>query len=292
MIISNIIGGLGNQMFQYAAGRARSLKLGVPLKLDTRDFSEYKLHQGFELNRLFNCHAEIATEIDLAKTLGWQRLKLAQRLLRKPQLKNLRYKSYIVEPQFHYWNGIDELKDNIYLDGYWQSEQYFHEYADKIRTEFTFKLPFSLKNNEISKHIAQVNAVSLHVRRGDYANSPKTTATHGLCSLDYYRAAIDYVSAHVNQPCFYIFSDDIAWVKSNLVLDKTTVFVSHNKDSESYNDMRLMSLCKHNIIANSSFSWWGAWLNQNSKKIVIAPKQWFSKSTDTSDLIPAGWMRL
>jgi len=292
MIITNIIGGLGNQMFQYAAGRALSLKLGVPLKLDTRDFSGYQLHQGFELNRLFNCRAEIATDIDLAKTLGWQRAKLVQRLLRRPQLKNLRYKNFVVEPHFNYWSGINQLEDNKYLYGYWQSEQYFIEFADKIREEFTFKLPFSDQNAEIAEQISQVNAVSLHVRRGDYANSLKTTATHGLCSLDYYRAAIDYVSAHVNQPCFYIFSDDIAWVKSNLVLDKTTVFVSHNKDSESYNDMRLMSLCKHNIIANSSFSWWGAWLNSDVEKIVIAPKQWFAIPTETSDLIPNNWIRI
>ena len=292
VIISNIIGGLGNQMFQYAAGRARSLKLGVPLKLDTRDFSGYKLHQGFELNRLFNCTAEIATDIDLAKTLGWQRAKLARRLLRRSQLKKFRHKNYVVEPHFNYWSDICQLKDNIYLDGYWQSDQYFIEVADKIRTELTFKLPFSLKNNEISTHISQVNAVSLHVRRGDYANSPKTTATHGLCSLDYYRAAIEYVSAFVAQPEFFIFSDDIAWVKANLNINSPVIFVDHNTNQESYNDMRLMSLCKHNIIANSSFSWWGAWLNPNHSKIVIAPRQWFASGQDDRDLIPEAWVRV
>ena len=292
MIITNIIGGLGNQMFQYAAGRAHSLKLGVPLKLDAKDFSGYQLHQGFELNRVFNCNADIAADIDLAKTLGWQRSKLAQRLLRRPQFKCLRHKSYIVEPHFNYWSGISQLKDNVYLDGYWQSEQYFIEFADTIRADFTFRPILSAQNAEVAKHILQVNAVSLHVRRGDYAINPKTTATHGLCSLDYYRAAIDYVSGHVVKPLFFIFSDDIAWVKANLNIDSSAFFVDHNANQESYNDMRLMSLCKHHIIANSSFSWWGAWLNQNAEKIVIAPKQWFSKSTDSSDLIPASWIRL
>ncbi|MEQ1599426.1 MAG: alpha-1,2-fucosyltransferase [Methylotenera sp.] len=292
MVISNIIGGLGNQMFQYAAGRALSLSLGAQLKLDTRDFSGYQLHQGFELNRLFNCRAEIATDTDLAHVLGWQRAKLVQRVLRRPQLKNFRYKNFVVEPHFNYWSGINQLEDNKYLYGYWQSEKYFIEFAENIRKDFTFKLLFSGQNSEIAEQISQVNAVSLHVRRGDYANSPKTTATHGLSSLDYYRAAVDYVSAHVNQPYFYIFSDDIAWVKANLNIDSPTFFVDHNTNQESYNDMRLMSLCKHNIIANSSFSWWGAWLNSDVEKIVIAPKQWFSKSTDTSDLIPAGWVRL
>ena len=292
MIISNIIGGLGNQMFQYAAGRACSLKLAVPLKLDTRDFSGYQLHQGFELDRLFNCHAEIAADTDLAKILGWQRAKLAQRLLRRPQLKNLRYKSFVVEPHFNYWSGISQLEDNKYLYGYWQSEKYFTEFTEQIREDFTFKLPFSDQNAEIAEQISQVNTVSLHVRRGDYANSPKTTATHGLCSLDYYRAAIDYVIAHVVQPHFFIFSDDIAWVKANLNIGSSAFFIDHNTNQESYNDMRLMSLCKHNIIANSSFSWWGAWLNQNAEKIVIAPTQWFSKPADTSDLIPASWIRV
>jgi len=292
VIISNIIGGLGNQMFQHAAGRALSLKLRVPLKLDTRDFLGYQLHQGFELNHIFNCSAEIATDTDLVNILGWQRTKLVQRVLKRPQLKNLRDKSFVVEPHFNYWCGINQLEDNKYLYGYWQSEKYFIEFAEKIRRDFTFKLPFLYQNVEISEQISQVNAVSLHVRRGDYANSPKTTATHGLCSLDYYRAAIDYVSAHVIQPHFFIFSDDIAWVKANLNIDSPTVFIDHNTNQESYNDMRLMSLCKHNIIANSSFSWWGAWLNQNVEKIVIAPKQWFSKVTDTSDLTPASWTRI
>jgi Glycosyl transferase family 11 len=292
MVVSNIIGGLGNQMFQYAAGRALSLKLRVPLKLDTRDFSGYQLHQGFELNNLFNCRAEIATDTDLTNVLGWQSAKLVQRVLRRPQLKSFRHKNYIVEPQFNYWSGINQLEDYKYLYGYWQSEKYFIEFAQNIREDFTFKLPFSDQNAEIAEQISQVNAVSLHVRRGDYANNLKTTATHGLCSLDYYRTAIDYVSKHVNQPCFYIFSDDIAWVKANLLIDSPSVFIDHNANQESYNDMRLMSLCKHNIIANSSFSWWGAWLNQNVEKIVIAPKLWFSKPTDTIDLIPNSWIRI
>ena len=292
MIISNIIGGLGNQMFQYAAGRACSLRLGVPLKLDTRDFSGYQLHQGFELDRLFNCHAEIAADADLANILGWQGAKLAQRLLRRPQFKYLRHKSYVVEPHFTYWSGISQLKDNKYLYGYWQSEKYFIEFADKIRADFTFKLPFSIKNAELAKHIAQVNAVSLHVRRGDYVNNPNTTAMHGVCSIEYYRLAIDYIFAHVYQPVFYIFSDDIAWVKEHIKMDAMCHYIDHNQGSESYNDMRLMSLCKHNIVANSSFSWWGAWLNENAEKIVIAPKQWFSKPADTSDLIPASWIRV
>ena len=291
MIISNIIGGLGNQMFQYAAARAHSLRLDKALKVDTRDFSKYKLHQGFELDKLFNVSTEIASGTDLKLILSWQKARIMRRIFRRPQLKFLRHRNYVVEPQFGYWKGVNQLKDNTYLDGYWQSEQYFIEFSDKIRADFTFKLPFSKQNAEIAKYIAQVNAVSLHVRRGDYVSNKKN-AFISVCSLDYYRAAIEQTKSQVDKPVFFVFSDDIDWVKSNLVLDKTTVFVSHNDGSESFNDMRLMSLCKHHIIANSSFSWWGAWLNANPNKIVIAPKQWFASKLDDSDLVPANWLRL
>lgn len=291
MIVSKLIGGLGNQIFQYAAGRALSLRLGVPFMLDTRDFSAYKLHQGFELKRLFHYDAKVASDDDLRNILGWQRGKLTQRILRRPQLKNLRCKSYVVEPHFNYWDGINQLKDNCYLDGYWQSEKYFIEFADEIREDFNFKLLFSVKNKEIARQVSDVNAVSLHVRRGDYV-SDKRNAFIGVCSLDYYRKAIDTIKLKVDKPVFFVFSDDIAWVKNNLALDKTAVFVGHNQGDESYNDMRLMSLCKHNIIANSSFSWWGAWLNANPNKIIVAPRQWFASKKDDSDLIPTNWFRI
>ena len=162
----------------------------------------------------------------------------------------------------------------------------------QIRADFTFRLPLENKNAELAKQINQVNAVSLHVRRGDYVNNPKTTATHGLCSLDYYQASIRYVAERVQQPHFFIFSDDIDWVQSNLKIDFPCVYVQHNRGAESYNDMRLMSLCRHHIIANSSFSWWGAWLNPRSEKIVIAPRKWFANQTDVQDLFPAGWVTL
>jgi hypothetical protein len=291
MIISNIIGGLGNQMFQYASGRALSLKLCVPLKLDTRDFSGYQLHQGFELNHLFNCNAEIATDTDLANVLSWQRTKLVQRVLKRPQLKNLRYKNFVVEPHFNYWSDINLLTNNKYLYGYWQSEKYYIEFAEKIREEFTFKFPFSDKNAEIAEQISQVNAVSLHVRRGDYVSNSKN-AFIGVCSLEYYEQAIAHIKTNVDSPVFFVFSDDIDWVKNNLNLDKSTLFINHNKGVESYNDMRLMTLCKHNIIANSSFSWWGAWLNTNPNKIALAPKQWFANGQDDADLVPETWVRV
>ena len=292
MIVSHIIGGLGNQMFQYAAGRALSLKLGVFLKLDVDDFGGYGLHQGFELDRLFAGKIELASEADKQAVLGWQESRLIRRIVKKPALTFIRHKNYVVEPSFTYWDGINNLKDNIYLDGYWQSEKYFYEFASTIRADFAFKLPISDQNIEIVSRISKVNAVSLHVRRGDYVSNKKTNTMHGVCSLDYYRDAIKHVLKRIESPVFFVFSDDIAWVRNNLSMDAETVFVNHNAGKESYNDMRLMSLCQHHIIANSSFSWWGAWLNSSENKIVIAPKKWFVNQSNIVDLFPSNWVTL
>lgn len=292
MIITQIIGGLGNQMFQYAAGRALSLRNDTMLALDISGFDSYELHQGFELQRVFSHPFEIASKVDIRRVLGWQSPASIRRIVSRKPFASLFRKRFVVEPHFHYWSEINNLSENCYLSGYWQSEKYFADVASQIRTDFTFQLPLENQNTELAKHVSQVNAVSLHVRRGDYAINPKTTATHGMCTLDYYQESIRYVAERVAQPHFFIFSDDIAWVKSNLKIDFPHVYVQHNRGAESYNDMRLMSLCRHHIIANSSFSWWGAWLNSSTEKIVIAPRKWFANQTDVKDLFPDGWVTL
>jgi hypothetical protein len=293
MIVSHIIGGLGNQMFQYAAGRALSLARGVPLRLDVSDFEGYGLHQGFELTRLFACSPTIADSDDVRAMLGWQAAKRIRRVVARPQLRFLRNRHFVLEPHLHYWQGIREVKSPAYLMGYWQSEKYFLAVAAQIREDFAFKLPLSRVNAELANQISQVSAVSLHVRRGDYVSNPKATAMHGLCSLAYYQAAIQYVAERVTNPVFFVFSDDAAWVKVNLKMDYPCQYVEHNQGTESYNDMRLMSLCQHHIVANSSFSWWGAWLNPNPEKIVVAPVNWFNNTVvNAADLIPAEWVRL
>lgn len=292
MVISQIIGGLGNQMFQYAAGRALSLKNGQVLRLDVSGFAGYGLHQGFELQRVFNIPADIATEAEVRSILGWQFASGIRRVLARSGMAALRRKAFVVEPHFHYWPDISKVPQDSYLFGYWQSEKYFLDIAPVIRADFTFKHSLVSLNAALAEQIGTVNAVSLHVRRGDYAKNPKTMATHGLCSLDYYRAAIRHIADRVEQPCFFIFSDDIAWVQDNLKMDFPCQYVDCNQGAESYNDMHLMSMCRHHIIANSSFSWWGAWLNPNPDKIVIAPEKWFANETNTQDLIPQGWVRL
>ncbi len=292
MVIANVIGGLGNQMFQYAAARSLSLRSKQPFCLDTTDFDGYGLHQGFELQNIFCCEVQLATVNDLSNVLGWRATRAMRRILTRPEMSFLRTKNFAVEPHFHYWPEFRELQGNVYLQGYWQSEMYFSDVANSIRTDFTFCHPIAQNNLTVLEKIdACRSAVSLHIRRGDYVSNPRTHSDHGLCSLDYYHSAVRYIAERVLDPEFFVFSDDFAWAMTNLKLEYPCHYIDHNRGAESYNDMRLMSMCHHHIIANSSFSWWGAWLNPSDEKIVIAPKNWFSvRSQNTKDLIPDGWV--
>lgn len=291
MIIVKIIGGLGNQMFQYAAARALAIRKGVPLKLDISAFATYYLHQGFELSRVFNCSADIARTEDVRRMLGWQTNPRVSNLLSKFNLAAFRSRELVIEPSFSYWPGIDEAPDDCYLTGYWQSEKYFSSSATQIRQGFTFRESMNDLNSMIAEKILSVNSVSLHVRRGDYLTDKNANETHGLCSINYYKNSIEYISRNTRNPKYFIFSDDIEWAKSNLKIDGQSDYICFNKNEESYNDMRLMSLCNHHIIANSSFSWWGAWLNPNPTKLVVSPQPWFANPhIDTRDLIPVDWI--
>ena len=279
-------------MFQYAVGRALSLARQQPLLLDVSDFASYNLHQGFELQRVFNCPVAVASAEDMQSILGWQSNKLIKPRLACPRWAALRRRSFVVEPHFQYWAGIQYVPASVYLMGYWQSERYFQDISDIIRADFSFKLPLNEKNAEIAENISQVNAVSLHIRRGDYIQNPVTHAVYESCGFDYYSSAIQFIANTIEQPYFFIFSDDIAWVKENFVIPFACQYITNNQNMESYNDMRLMSLCQHHIIANSSFSWWGAWLNSKPNKIMIAPKKWFADDKNTSDLLPESWIKL
>jgi hypothetical protein len=290
VIVSHIIGGLGNQMFQFAAGRALALGRGQPIKLDTSGFESYTLHQGFQLQQAFKGPFDVASASEISAVLGWQRVPLVQQILSRPSAARLRKKSLVVEPHFQYWDGIRATPRDCYLKGYWQSEKYFQAHAATIRADFSFQSPLAGANSLLAQQINQVNAVSLHVRRGDYVKNPATAAMHGVCSLDYYNAAIEHIFSRVEKPVFFIFSDDMPWVKQNLSIAATTHHISHN--DRAYDDMHLMSLCRHHVIANSSFSWWGAWLNARPDKIVVAPQRWFAHADNTETLLPPAWVRL
>ncbi len=293
MVISHILGGIGNQMFQYAAGRALSLSTDQTHSLDLNDFTDYQLHNGFELERVFNIDKVVkSTSSNIQELLGWRANSFAKKVLRRSPFTRLRGPSFVVEPHFNYWPAFFKLDHDCYLYGYWQSEQYFKDFADIIRQDFAFKIPLDERNKKVGLEMANTQSVSLHVRRGDYVSDPKNSNIMHICSLEYYRQAINHIIKRIEQPVFYIFSDDMAWVKEHLSIEFPCVYIDHNSGSESYRDMQLMSLCKHHVIANSSFSWWGAWLNANPEKTVIAPKNWFRNGNNDSDLIPDEWIRI
>ena len=280
-------------MFQYAAGSALSLSRGVPLLLDVDDFSRHRWHNGFELERIFSFPVTLATPEDINIILGWQSWKSLRHRLARPAWRLLRSHHFVAEPHFHYWPGIRHAVAPCYLLGYWQSERYFVDRAQTIRANFTFRHPLSDRNSDLARKINAVNSVSLHIRRGDYVTNPQIAISHGVCPQSYYKAAIEYIREHVDGPHFFVFSDDPDWVKAELSLQGRFCLVDHNRGAESYNDMRLMSMCRHHIIANSTFSWWGAWLNPSPTKIVIAPRLWFNNhAADARDLFPEGWITL
>ena len=191
---------------------------------------------------------------------------------------------------------FNNLSNNTLLEGYWQSEQYFADQHKIIRERFRFKSKISEKNREILNRIVDSNSVSVHIRRGDYAINSVINNIHGLMGKEYYNQSIALLSSKITKPVLFFFSDDINWAKTSfnqLCNSYDTFFINHNTGKDAFEDMRLMSNCKHNIIANSSFSWWGAWLNKNPEKIVIAPQLWFNDaSIDTKDLIPETCIRL
>lgn len=292
VIITHVIGGLGNQIFQYAMGRALSLDKGVPLRLDLQDFEGYTLHNGFELGRVFNIDTATASGSDVRTVLGLRAIGPVRKRLFRSELVRFRGPNLFVDNLFGQRPQIAVASDNCYLMGNWQSEQFFKHIEGTLRGDLQFRSPVVGQNRELVARIQGVTAVSLHVRRGDMASNPAAMAIHGTCTLDYYRRAIGYVAARIAQPEFFVFSDDIPWVQENLQFEFPCHYIDHNKGMESYNDMRLMSLCRHHIIANSSFSWWGAWLNPRQDKIVVAPERWFASEVDSSGIVPATWLRI
>ena len=201
--------------------------------------------------------------------------------------------SYIREKRFSFDEGILRLPDNVYIKGNWQSEKYFRDIESLIRRDFVIGVPPSDKSGKLARTIASVNSVSVHFRRGDYASDPKINAIHGVLDLAYYHRSFDLISKKVQNPHLFAFSDDPAWVAENVRTSLPLTLVASVTDGLVHEDLRLMSLCKHHIVANSSFSWWGAWLSPNPDKIVMAPKRWFnSPDFDTRDLLPENWVQV
>lgn len=295
MIIVKLVGGLGNQMFQYAFGKALAYYNKTALKLDIkhlleRDAPTFQTYRSYQLS-VFNIDANIASQQEVDNMIKASITFLNKILYKvKPEIMPSKL---LTETGFTFNSSALILKENIYVDGYWQSELYFKNIESIIRREFIFKSAPDIRSQSIINLIRSVEAVSIHIRRGDYINDKKTNQFHGICSLIYYKDAIAYFTKRIKKLHFFIFSDDPKWARENIITGYPTTYVEHNSSDKGYEDMRLMSQCQHNIIANSSFSWWAAWLNANPEKIVIAPLKWFNDPTiNTQDLIPADWVRI
>ncbi|KKS45267.1 hypothetical protein A3J20_03560 [Candidatus Gottesmanbacteria bacterium RIFCSPLOWO2_02_FULL_42_29] len=275
MITVEMLGGLGNQLFRYATGRSLAQKHKTGLILDVSHYEKYKLRM-FELG-CFNIKAEVRNSTDIFTRIARGALKFF------PGQKTYREKHYHFDP------GFFDLPDGIYLSGYFQSEKYFSPIAVKLKQELTLKtITYTAK--KLLKEIDSTDSVSVHVRRGDYVDNPATRKLHGVCSSEYFRKAFDLIGKKVNEPRYYFFSDDISWVKRNMKLKAKSFFVAGNTAVE---DLILMERCKHNIIVNSTYGWWAAWLNKNPQKIVIAPDKWYLQGPkDTRDLLPESWLKI
>ena len=284
MVIINMIGGLGNQLFSYAFGRSMALRRNEGLKFDLSWYDvthsgaiprEYVMSQ-------YMIQGEQATEAEISANEPGKAMYYWDKVVRR------------LAPDYHI-RCHQRIKNSkrVYFKGFFQSYKYFEEYRDIICQELTLRNELSGKALEMEKEIVNSNSVSVHVRRGDVVTNKKVNETFGLVPMEYYERALKYLSEKVENPKFFIFTDDHQWVRDSFKLPYDLVIVSGNGFHETV-DMHLMSKCKHNIIANSTFSWWGAWLNRNIDKIVVMPDRWFIKKNlgKDNDFIPAGWIRL
>lgn len=289
MIIVRIYGGLGNQMFQYGAGKALATYYDVPLKLDLRWMRRYR-HREFLLDRFPISFDEAACSDWLKFTwFPFQRhpFFLYMKLIRK--LNPLIY----MEQSLPYNPGFWNLGSDCFLFGYFQSEQYFKNYSDLVRKEFSYNPDLSLYAPEVIRAVQTRGSTAIQFRRGDYVTNSAANRSIGICPMEFYDRAVAYVESRQKQFHLVVFSDEIDWCRENLRYDK--VVFAERKGGTPLDDMFIAAQCDNIILANSTFSWWCAWLNQNPAKIVVAPGQWFRNpelNRQTSDLIPEGWAKL
>lgn len=301
MIIVRLVGGLGNQMFQYALGRHLSISRNRELRLDISGY-DGNVADPLKGVRIFSMHpfniqAKFAQASDLGPFVWVKKTNLPYKLLRRiNRFGNYRNKSYIVEPSVFYFKFDPQLlkadlSDPVYIEGYWQTEKYFKAIEDVIRKDFTFKEPPTGFNADLLNRIENTSSVCLHIRHGD--NATAVAKQHGVLPLEYYMKAVKLLTQKIKNLEFYIFSDDPDWAKANLKLDYPAQYVNHNGDNKNYEDLRLMIACNHHIIGNSTFSWWAAWLGKKTGQMVFAPKKYHMEGTlQAIDLYPESWQLL
>lgn len=289
MIIVKLKGGLGNQMFQYAAGRALAVANNDILKFDLSYFSNPPAGDVPRKYELYNFRvvAEEATDDDIRRIV---RSPFKQALGKIKSRLGMSQSGYFSDPKMRYLPDFRHLRGDVYLDGYWQSARYFEKIENEIRDELRPVFSGSKHTAELLERITTTNSVCINVRRADFLNND----FHGCMGTDYFGEAQSVLAKSIVKSRKFVFSDDIAWCQEHFGNEPDTTVVGHEYAGRDYMDyLFLMSSCKHFIIPNSSFAWWAAWLSSNPSKQVIAPARWFNDpSVDTSDIIPQEWLRI
>lgn len=299
MIVVRLIGGLGNQMFQYALGRHLAYKNQVQLKLDLHYLLDRRprpnmVFRDFDLPifKIKDIDDAVATKKEVAKFIGgynsvWQAWKHRVRIRLHPP-------NIVREISTSFNPSILDQPDETYLWGFWQSEKYFKSIEAIIREEFQFKHQLNERSYKLADYIKSCNAVCINVRRTDFVDNPESSKILGFTGLDYIYRAVHFILTKVEKPVFFVFSDDIEWCKKSIILEHKVQFIDHSYAGEKFqNYLHLMTFCKHYIIPNSTFAWWAAWLNNTSGKIVIVPKKWFADPLQNNrDLIPDHWLKI
>ncbi|MEJ2594741.1 MAG: alpha-1,2-fucosyltransferase [bacterium] len=295
MIISQIIGGLGNQLFQYATAKNLSLFLDQELYLDLNFFDTYHNPDVFRLDK-YNVNFKIADQKDIDRLKRVQAKGIPAKIYRK-----IFKQPYYLNARNHFdqrwllrndWNQLKKHED-VYLSGYMANPYYFHKIENLIKKEFTLKDELNPVNKNMLRRIKSCESVMLHVRRGDYVNNDFFISQ----PVSYYLNAIEKITAKVTKPVFFVFSDDVEWTRKNIKADGEMIYCDINDGKTDYMELALMSACSHAIIANSTFSWWGAWLIDNPDKTVIAPLNWYSDPKSQAiylkrEVYQEGWQRL
>lgn len=290
-IIARIEGGLGNQLFQYAAARSLADRLGCDLALDLRGLDENG-DRPFQLD-LYRIRASVASRQQLQELPDRRASRWGRIRANLSQFAPALFSFPVFWPRsFAFDARFEQIGRPVYLVGYWQSEKYFAWNRPRLLQDIQLLVPLPV-TTPLLDEIRSTRSVALRIRRGDYVSSTATAQFHGLCDIGYYHAAINALKACFPDIHVFVFSDEPAWAQINLLLDVPTRYVDANPADRGYIDLELMHHCRHHVIANSSFSWWGSWLCESGEQVVYAPDRWFAETTtDTSDLVPARWTRI
>jgi hypothetical protein len=290
MIALKLWGGLGNQLFQYAFGKSLAISENKELFFYSIPHMNNKSKSPLEV---FMMDIKYLDERQISKFYLFSNSRFLSRIERKIISRFPSVNRKVLVEKALWFHQLENSKATCY-DGYWQSYKYFNSIMDELLSEIRLKDKYDLPEG-LSREITECNSVSVHIRRGDYLSKANENIYY-RCGTDYYKRAISFINKEVVDPVYYIFSDDLFWVKENYMFlkDFDIRYVEYSSEALPNTDLILMSHCRHNIIANSTFSWWGAYLNRNHEKTVIVPKHWYQKTIRYSvdDLIPQGWTQM